>query len=227
MSYHVLCQYGRTVPVEVWHCGVTIAYPDCRTSLEVPDLMTLKRQSGEAHPTLSPLDKLAETFKHREPPFDGRCHDCEKSPAEDQVPITIDVMAERISGTERWRSASFPLLLCEPCFSRFVNDKRRARNRGLITYGSFAAFMAAMALFLWLKPNALRPAVHVAVLVVGTGAFGRLLMFLAQNLKSRRIGGFLWRWVSRIQCVPKAIAGEDEFWVRPRQPEPIRGKWRQ
>jgi len=224
MSYHIACQCGHDVPVEIWQCGSTVACPLCHADVRVPDSITLQEQAGDKHPLLSSREKFLRAVRFGEAPFDGRCHGCDAFAAEVSVPISLEIMAVRevqregtirptLSGglslkssqaTETWNSINFPLLLCQGCYDRFERDTSRLRQR------RYAYRLVLLILFLGFLWFAYHRAELIASMVGLFSLIGGIAWIALQRRKSK-LEPELMAWLGKIRWFSETIEPEEEF----------------
>ncbi len=235
MTYHVTCQCGHDLPVELRLCGLTTTCPKCQCTVRVPDSITLQEQCGEKYPLLSPRDRFLKAIEQTEPPFDGTCHRCGSSTAVVKVPVSLQMMTERAvqregaiqpslggfvlrssEATETWTGVVFPLLLCETCYDQFDHAMRRARERRNAHLLIYAIIFGA---FLWLCYH------YASVIASLVGVFsliGAIAWIMLQQRKSK-VDPALMSWLERIRGFSETIAAEDEFKLNLGQPTPLSG----
>jgi hypothetical protein len=200
-----------------------VACGNCKAAVSVPDTVTLKQQTGDKYPYLSPLQKILKTLELEEAPFDGTCHGCGETRAEFQVPIAFEILVERVldhdgairpslggitlvasGGEETWQTVTFPLLLCSQCRDRFDASRRRARTRKALLLTLYAGIAAG---FIWFT-------YQYTEIVAALAGLLWLIAGIAWILRLRRTSTpdrWLTPWLEGIRWVPEAIAAEDEY----------------
>ena len=190
-DYSLPCECGAVVSVHAGQCGLDVACESCGEPVHVPDLVSLKRLTGDNHPHLSVEGRLATTLARREPPFDGRCHGCGER-AEFAVETRFTFLKERfltgdegvlvtplysqtvISGSEEnWLTVLVPIALCAACRRSFERDRRRSRWWAVIKWvlliGIVAPLLLLGMIILWI----ILPVVVLIVLAFGRAHAGK------------------------------------------------------
>ncbi len=173
-SYFVDCVCGASLPVELWKAGSTVSCPRCHETVNVPNSIQLKLQSGDKYPHLSLLQKIKRTAENREDPFQGNCHGCLKSRAEFRVPVMIQDLKERAINEpehsvvpiitpffigvhlrkgevadETWETAIVPVLLCVDCHHEYERSIHWRGIRKVLMYVGVFAVLIGVPVSLW------------------------------------------------------------------------------
>lgn len=223
--YSVECPCGQSVPVEIWQSGSHVTCPGCRSSVKVPDSVTLQEQSGDKYPMLSPLQKVIETSRRGETPFDGRCHGCGTVGCEWFAPVSLKILTQRAldhdgqilptltgiklvaaGGEEDWLNVGFPLFLCSQCRPQFAGSRRKARFRQMVKYGFLSGFAIGC---LWLAYVYIDVVAVFASLISFVGAIAWMLRFRQRV----NVDPNLMRWLNKIRWLPEVLQSEDEYRV--------------
>lgn len=218
--YHVPCPCGNQVPVELFQAGLAVNCTLCGAEIAVPSSIELKRLVGDPDPFLSLADKVSAAARHRDPPFDGKCHGCRVENAESEWIVTLTYLDEReldgdsgltvapgflmlrsAGGRERWREIGFPLQLCSRCRKRFETERPGVIQRLFVNvfYGLFLIFALLVFVVLALV-------LHVGALV-GVFVFAAILSYRLR----KRGPDFLLTWLEPIPFVGDLVRGQDEY----------------
>ncbi len=219
-KYPVPCACGAAIQVKLTDAGLTLPCTACGGSIIVPSSAKLKESSGDRRPFLSPYEKVRQAFFAHEPPFDGVCHHCSSAKATHHTPITVSALADRaeikratirptIGGIqistptyeETWESLTFPLLLCDDCQSKFV-EQRTQSSPAWPWLAAFAGLgLVGLALFLLFGEMA----VISLLSLVFAGAFYGFFVWRMLPPKVQRGDWSIRPWISRIRWVPELI----------------------
>lgn len=225
-QYQLACRCGSQLLVELYEAGTSRSCETCGAEVVVPGTTKLKLLSGDPYPLLSPLQKIQATRKHRQAPFDGRCHGCRSEPAKWQIPVQLKVLIERhitddrgirpsllhgvklvvSEAEEHWETTSFPLLLCSHCRQDFEADRQWSRRKRLAGQAVLLSLLAAFLYLAWHFAEA------VAAIVLLIEAIA-LVAWIGGNYRKRSVDPRMARWLSRIRWLPDVLAGEDEYKV--------------
>lgn len=233
--YHVECGCGQQIPVELYQAGTKVECPGCRQPVAIPSSTKLKTASGDKHPLLSPLEKVAIAASAKEFPFQGACHKCQANEAAFATPIEFKAMIERVilkeggirpislsvfvlttgESEEQWVTVRFPLLLCGKCQSEFALDHKRSGRKGLFKNVIMFGLLALFLYLVYLRPEAV-------VAIAGLLSLVGMVAWVA-NLRGTKKGEtFLSRWLGGIRWVPEMIQSEQEYSLTAGHSEPIR-----
>ena len=233
--YTVPCDCGTRLRVELFDAGVTKRCPACGAGVRVPDSVTLKESAGDPYPLLRPFEKVALTAERGEPPFDGSCHGCGTAPAAWAVPVTFEVMEERqvadhggvrpsltgvtlvaAAAEERWRSLTFPLLLCDDCLPRYRASRRTVRRRGVLKSAALLGLLAAFLYCVYANFEAVA-ALSGVLSLVGAAAWA------VGRRGPKADDRALLAWLGGVRWVPEMVAAEDECRLTAAEPRAIPG----
>lgn len=232
-TYSFECECGKLLRVKLFEAGTKKTCPFCQTNVTIPNSTKLKELSGDKHPLLRPIEKIRQTCQLGESPFDGTCHQCQKSLATFQTPCTLNVMVERhvadhggirptLTGVklavgaseEFWQATTFPLLLCQQCQSQFLSDKSSARTKSGIKLLGLLGLLIA---FLYFAYN------NAELVAVLSGVFWLIgaIALAARFRDNKKLAPYLNKWLSKIRWVPEAIASEEEYKLSIGDSQPI------
>ncbi|MCG6155543.1 hypothetical protein [Rubinisphaera margarita] len=222
-TYYVDCDCGSQLRVELYHAGTDRACPSCSKSVMIPDSITLREMSGDKYPYLRPIEKVRQTARAGEAPFNGLCHGCNSTQAQFATPCCLTVMEERVvasdggirptltgvalhtaSSEEHYTATSFPLLLCEQCQSRFQSDRFFARLKSKLKLAALLGLLGAFLYFVYYNAEVVA-ALAGLIWLVG------VIAWAAGFRDTKKFPAYLNRWFENIRWLPEAIADEDEF----------------
>jgi hypothetical protein len=213
-SYPVECPCGGSTTVGIHQCGLQTACPKCGQPLKVPDLKTLRAESGDPYPTLARIRKIQKAIADRLPPFDGRCVSCGAAGTQ-EVPVLFREVRERFvtdhggfrlggtgigagrPGEETVEETEIPIVLCDVCVAQFERSRQTRRGNRTMQFVGLAAVAAILQIVfrVW----------WVTLIAVGL-LFGfmerKRQIALAEELKRPT---WLDPWIAKVRWFPEAI----------------------
>lgn len=118
--------------------------------------------------------------------------------------ITGGIKLEMAASTEYWEQHSFPLLLCNDCYSEFAADRSYTRFKKTSRRISIVFFILAVLIFVFI-----RDPLSAAVATVSTAiALFISALFMISN---PTIEPYIIQWLSDIRWFEDAFSKEDEY----------------
>lgn len=222
MPYYVECQCGEELKVRPGQAGSRLACPACKHELLVPSVSQLKRGAGDDRPYLDAIQRMSKALAERSEPFTGECPFCNGKPAQVSRMVTYQRLTERwvsdreglqLTGLgmamvvgearEQWKVLHFPLMFCDDCHSRFVEDWRSSTLKqagkvlaSMLIYVPVVLFAMALAIFL--------PILSVALVILVVG-------MIVRYRTRKKVDPFIRATFSRLPIVKEVLTGQDEY----------------
>jgi hypothetical protein len=233
--YHFGCDCGEQINVRLSQAGTPIRCPGCGVTSTVPRVSDLKRESGDATPYFSDIDRLAQALLDRSRPFDGHCQQCMTRAASVHRPVTFEFLVKREvsddegirptltpfgpglalvvgASREHWKMIQFPLLFCEECHTEFTARYGRS---------SRARFTKGLALALLLGPILIGVLIFAAIVPCITVPAAVLLMaIMVRHQTRKRADPFVFETLRKIPLIGAVVSAEGECQIQIGDPQP-------
>lgn len=196
-KFDVLCSCGAANRVVGAKAGSTVECSQCGRELSVPGLTKLKQLNTVDD---SPLGRIQQSIKSRNPPFSGSCQTCDAYQGTKVLVACIEVRNGEAGDS---RSVAIPCFFCDMCAKDF---------RSGLWSGQLKSFGHAMLNTTWLLLALVASSVIALLLpLLGVVFVLAILSGVIYRLTRRKANPYLLTHLNKICNLNDALKGIDEY----------------